>query len=115
MLNAELIEEKRQSVKDEVDSIISQWQNVDIGEVVAKDTENSRRKETSRDRRSPEISKSSKEDKSDHAQKSSSAVTNGSWNTEDSATTWETENPAEQYSAKEQRMRTKLTGNAIEY
>ena len=35
----ELIEEKRQSVKEEVDTLIAQWKNVNVDELLEKDTE----------------------------------------------------------------------------
>ncbi|KAK7572111.1 hypothetical protein V9T40_014583 [Parthenolecanium corni] len=104
-----LIDEKRRSVKEEVDALISQWQNVDVEELMNTNVQMSPRNNVN-DHNSPSHDNADKDEtpaeNSEPAE--NAAVTNGSWNTNAEEFSWRTEETTEQqFSAKGQRIRTK--------
>ena len=91
----ELIEEKRESVKEEVDSLVAQWKHVNVDELLEKDREKLPGQAEDRNRNN-ETTDAVWEDESE--QSTSRLVVNGSSNTNESSGT---------YSAKEQRIKRK--------
>lgn len=90
-----------------MDSLISQWQNVDIGELMGnKDADRQRnRDENHSNKRNHDAMEEEDDDDDDQREEretpvKNADVSNGDWNSND---------PPEKYSAKEQRSRAKLT------
>lgn len=88
---AELIEEKRQAVKEEVDTLIAQWKNVNVDEILGKDHEQLP------GQIEDQVTDATWENDSD--QNVDRLVANGSSNTNESSNT--------SYSAKERRIKRK--------
>lgn len=99
-------------MKEEVDALISQWQNVDVEELMNTNVQMSPRNNVN-DHNSPSHDNADKDEtpaeNSEPAE--NAAVTNGSWNTNAEEFSWRTEETTEQqFSAKGQRIRTKSSG-----
>lgn len=108
----ELIEEKRQGVKEEVDALIAQWQNVNVDELLGNTVEKLPESDVSQGPNQSNLEKDMWNDNlhTDSSVKQNKSSVNGSWSMKDSLQTWMTEETPELYSAKEQRIKRKLTG-----
>lgn len=96
---AELIEEKRQSVKEEVDSLIAQWKNVNVDELLENDGELMPKHTADRNDDDDQVTTNVSWEY-DSELKTNRLVANGSSNTKESS---------KMYSAKERRIKRKGT------
>lgn len=98
-------------MKEEVDALISQWQNVDVEELMNTNVEMSPRNIANDNLPSHDDTDKAEAPAENSEPAEDTAVTNGSWNTNSEELSWRTEETAEQkFSAKEQRIRTKSSG-----
>lgn len=98
--------------------MIAQWQNVNIEELLGSEVDKlpGRDVDHAPDRSTQEeITWDDHPNTASSVQKQNSVVINGSWSTSDPAQTWRTEETTELYSAKEQRIKRKLTGTRCEF
>lgn len=92
--------------------MIAQWQNVNVDELLGNTTEKLPESDVSQEPNQSTLEKDLWDDNlhTDSSVKKNISSVNGSWSMKDSSQTWMTEETQELYSAKEQRIKRKLTG-----